>query len=240
MAIGKRILSGVCIGLISLAGVAAVASAQDEKKPATKQTDEKPRKDKTDKGNPDGHPGKGGKHAGGVSVGQAAPTFTLKDTSGKEHNLSTILAGGDKVVVLEWFNPDCPVVKMHHGENTTFKDLAGKYKDKPVVFLAINSGAAGKQGAGLERNKKAIGEYGITYPVLLDESGDVGRAYGAKTTPHMFVIGKDGKVAYMGAIDDKSDKPGKTNYVSKALDELLAGTTVSMPETKPYGCSVKY
>jgi len=111
-----------------------------------------------------------------------------------------------------------------------------------VVWLAINSGGPGKQGNGLERNQKAIEEYEIVYPVLLDESGEVGQAYGAKTTPHMFIIGLDGVVVYEGAIDDKPDTKdlGETNYVKNALGQMEAGKAVSPAETKPYGCSVKY
>jgi hypothetical protein len=111
-----------------------------------------------------------------------------------------------------------------------------------VVWLAINSGSPGKQGAGLERNVKAKTEYAISYPVLLDEAGTVGRAYGAKTTPHMFVIAKDGSVAYAGAIDNDpaAGKLGDLNYVTAALDAISAGKPVENPRTKSYGCSVKY
>ena len=110
-----------------------------------------------------------------------------------------------------------------------------------VVWLAINSGAPGKQGNGLERNQKAATEYKMEYPILLDESGTVGKLYGAKTTPHMFVISK-GTIVYEGAIDDRPDTeaPGKNNYVRAALQQLGAGKTIDPAQTKPYGCSVKY
>jgi peroxiredoxin len=173
-------------------------------------------------------------------IGAGVSDFTLTDTEGKEHRLSQYTAAG-KTVVLEWFNPDCPFVVRHHKQTDSMAKTYAFAKEKDVVWLAVNSGAAGKQGNGLERNKKAREEYKIAYPVLLDEEGTVGKMFGAKTTPHMFVIGKDAKVAYMGAIDDDpSEKLGKTNYVAKALDELLAGTNVSTPETKAYGCGVKY
>jgi peroxiredoxin len=177
-----------------------------------------------------------------AQVGDTAPDFKLKDTEGKEHTLASLTKDGN-IVVLQWFNPDCPFVKMHYDNNAnTFGALVTKYKDKKVVLLAINSGAEGQQGAGLERNAKARKDWKMEYSILLDESGDTGRAYGAKNTPAMVVIDKTGKIAYMGAIDDgdPSKGPGKTNYVVKAVDELLAGKPVTTSKTKPYGCSVKY
>jgi len=110
-----------------------------------------------------------------------------------------------------------------------------------VVWVAINSGAPGLQGAGLERNLKAIEEYGIEYPLLLDEEGTAGRAYAAKTTPHMYIIDGEGVLRYAGAIDDSNGRGEATrNHVKAALDELLADKPVSVTESKPYGCSVKY
>lgn len=175
-----------------------------------------------------------------AKIGEVAPTFTLTDTDGNTVDLATV--GKDKIVVLEWFNPGCPFVVKHHEKNPTFSNLHKDYSSKGVVFLAINSGAKGKEGHGLDLNKGAKKDWKIAYPVLLDESGEVGKMYGAKTTPHMFVIGKDGKLAYSGAIDDNSSaaKTGEKNYVRMALDEILAGKPVTTAETKPYGCSVKY
>lgn len=180
------------------------------------------------------------KAAAKAVVGETAPNFTLKDLDGKDVNLSEV--GKDKVVVLEWFNPECPFIVKHHKTNPTFNNLYKEYAGKGVVFLAINSGAPGNQGAGLEKSKAGKAEFKLEYPVLLDESGTVGRMYGAKTTPHCFVIAKDGSVAYAGAIDNDTDaqKAGDTNYVKAALDEILAGKAVTTKETKPYGCSVKY
>jgi len=175
-----------------------------------------------------------------AKVGEIAPTFSLTDTDG--NNVDLAIIGKDKVVVLEWFNPGCPFVVKHHQKNTTFASLNNDFASKGVVFLAINSGAKDKQGAGIEANKTAKKDWKIPYPVLLDESGTVGRAYGAKTTPHVFIIGKDGKLVYNGAIDNNSDasKLGDKNYARLALDEILAGKPVTTSETKPYGCSVKY
>lgn len=179
--------------------------------------------------------------AAGVKPGDIAPDFKLKDTAGVEHTLSQYLKDG-KIVVLEWFNPDCPFIIKHHKLNRTMNETYANLAHKGMVWLAINSGAAGKQGAGLERNQKAVAEYEMPFPLLLDENGATGRAYGAKTTPHMFVIGKDGKVAYAGAIDDDPSPtvPGKRNYVISALRAVMDGRDVPEPATKPYGCSVKY
>lgn len=121
-------------------------------------------------------------------------------------------------------------------------DLAAEFTSKDVVWVAINSGAAGKQGAGLELNKKFKDEWKISYPILLDETGEVGKMYGAKTTPHMYVIDTDGTLKYAGAIDNNPSATnlGDVNYVRQALNEVLSGETVTTPETRPYGCSVKY
>jgi peroxiredoxin len=171
--------------------------------------------------------------------GDEAPDFTLTDTDGRQHHLADCVADG-KTVVLEWFNPDCPFVKKHHKTFHTMTDL--HHANPDIVWLAINSGAPGKQGSGLERNRRAKQDYGMDYPILLDEDGTVGRLYGAKTTPHMFVISK-GRIVYDGAIDDNpspSGDPGKTNHVAAALAQLGHGEEVSVSRTKSYGCSVKY
>ena len=182
-----------------------------------------------------------GAAAAAVDPGDAAPDFTLTDTEGNEHSLAALLDDG-KVVVLEWFNPDCPFIRKHHEAHKTMDETWAAVKDEGVVWLAVNSGAEGKQGAGLERNRKAVKEYAVPFPVLLDPEGEVGRAYGALTTPHMFVIAADGTVVYDGAIDDDNSaaKPGGTNHVAEALAAVLAGGKVAVAETKPYGCSVKY
>ncbi len=179
----------------------------------------------------------------GVTAGEKAPMFTLKDTEGKEHSLKDVLAkDSTKAVVIEWFNPDCPFVKKHHDNATTMTDLAKNHKNDGVVWMAINSGAEGKQGAGIDRNKKAIEQYSINYPVLMDMDGKVGKAYGAKRTPEMYVIAKDGTIVYHGAIDsDRSPRNmGEINYVADALKAHLAGETVATQRTQAYGCSVKY
>ena len=176
-------------------------------------------------------------------VGRPAPDFTLKDTDGQEQQLSRYLAER-KLVVLEWFNPDCPFVRRHHERDQTMERLLGQYGGPGVVWLAINSGAPGKQGAGLERNVQAKQDYGIDYPILLDTAGRVGRMYGAKTTPHMFVIRPDGVLIYVGAIDDdprgEMDVTQRRNYVGEALEAGLKGKAPNTGRTTAYGCTVKY
>ena len=171
----------------------------------------------------------------GVKPGDMAPQFSLQDQDGKTVNLSDYKG---KIVVLEWFNNDCPFVQRHY-KAKTMNELADKWKDKDVVWLAINT----TPGKTNETNKQAVQDWSINHPVLNDSDGTVGKEYGAKSTPHMFIIDKDGKIAYVGGIDNdedgsKGDK--RVNYVEKALDELLAGKPVSEPQTKQYGCSVKY
>lgn len=174
---------------------------------------------------------------GEVKVGQAAPAFSLQDQAGKVISLADYKG---KIVVLEWFNNECPFVVKHY-KLGSMNALASKYTDKGVVWLAINS-TKGKTNA----DNAAIAEsWSIKRPILNDAEGTTGRAYGATRTPHMFVINAEGNVVYMGAIDsdttsDPSKVEGATNYVAAALDELLEGKAVSKPETKPYGCTVKY
>jgi len=179
--------------------------------------------------------------AGGVEVGQPAPDFTLTDLDGQEVTLSDHLG---KTVVLEWFNPGCPFVVHAHGEGP-LKDLAARHAEQGVVWLAINSGAPGKQGHGLELNREAAATWNMSHPVLLDEDGVVGRQYGAKTTPEMVVVAPDGLVAYHGALDNAPRGSVRGGgelivYVDRALGSVAAGQPVATPKTKPYGCSVKY
>jgi len=177
----------------------------------------------------------------GLAPGDTAPGFTLTDTEGLEVTLQDFLDEG-MIVVLEWFNPDCPFIKKHHLNSKTMNETFAEFAELGVVWLAINSGAPGNQGAGLERNQQAVEQYEIPFPVLLDESGDVGRSYGAKTTPHMFIIAPEGIIVYNGAIDDNrsAETLGDINYVAAALTEMAAEEEISAAETQPYGCSVKY
>jgi peroxiredoxin len=176
-------------------------------------------------------------------VGSAAPDFSLIDAKGKTHSLSEYKG---KYVVLEWFNPECPFVKKHYGSGNMQK-LQDVYTGKGVVWLTIDSNAPGTEGSITSEQGQKITASWNTHQtaLLLDPDGKAGRAYGAKNTPNMVVINPDGKIAYEGAIDSKAspnpaDIPSSTNYVKVALDESLAGKPVSTPQTKPYGCSVKY
>jgi peroxiredoxin len=169
----------------------------------------------------------------GLAPGDEAPGFTLTDTEGNEHSLQTYL-DDKQTVVIEWFNPDCPFIIKHHQKNKTMNESFAKVKDHDVVWLAVNSSGEGKEGYGLKRNQKAVKDYKIPFPVLMDPSGKVGRLYGAKTTPHMFIITPDGQVAYNGAIDDNRSAQvlGETNYVLSALHDLLQGEGLSEESTR--------
>ena len=176
-------------------------------------------------------------------VGKAAPDFTLKDLDGKNVKLSSFKG---KVVVLEWFNPGCPYVKKSHTVGSLI-DTAKKHTAKGVVWLAINSGAAGKQGHEPKMNAQSAKTWSMTHPILRDLDGAVGKAYGATNTPHMFVIDKKGVVAYAGAIDNSPDAEKLTptggtliNYVDAAVAAVTAGKPVKAAQTKAYGCGVKY
>ena len=169
-----------------------------------------------------------------ASIGATAPSFALQDQDGNEVRLADF---SGKVVVLEWFNNDCPFVQRHYAAKT-MATLAESFQDQGVVWLAINS----THYATKENNKAWKEKYSLPYPILSDNSGEVGTTYAAKTTPHMYIIDKSGTLVYAGGIDDdpKGESKSPTNYVSKALQEVLAGSTVTTPESKPYGCSVKY
>lgn len=179
----------------------------------------------------------------GVKTGEAAPDFKLKDLEGKEHSLSDFKG---KYVVLEWMNHGCPFVKKHY-ESNNMQTLQKQFTGKGVVWLAINSSAPGKQGNETpDACKEACEKHQVAATAcLMDPEGTVGRTFGAKTTPHMFVINPEGNVIYQGAIDsiasaDAGDIAKATNYVKAALEEAMAGKPVTTAETKPYGCSVKY
>lgn len=178
-----------------------------------------------------------------VTPKSLAPDFKLNDLAGKEHSLSEFKG---KWVVLEWFNKDCPFVKKHYGSSNMQK-LQKTYTDKGVVWLTINSSAKGNQGyeesADAEKTIKTLKAHQSF--MLVDNSGSVGRLYGAKTTPHMFVISPEQKVVFAGAIDDNNssdpaDIPAAKNYVKAALDAGMANKPVAVAAAKPYGCAVKY
>jgi peroxiredoxin len=176
-------------------------------------------------------------------VGKPPPDFTLTDLSGMKHELSDLKG---KFVVLEWVNFGCPFVRKHYGSKNMQK-LQKEFVDKGIVWLSICSSAPGKQGNETpDTAKSSFSRFGSAATAyLVDEDGKVGRLYNAKATPEMFVINPEGVLIYAGAIDDKrtpdpSTVAGANNYVKAALNEATSGKTVSVPSTKPYGCSVKY
>ena len=177
------------------------------------------------------------------AVGQPAPDFSLSDSNGARHDLSSLKG---KFVVLEWVNFECPFVQKHYGSGNMQK-LQKAYTGKGVVWLSVNTSAPGKQGhyapAEINAKLKASGASPSAY--LIDTEGSVGKAYGAKTAAHMYVIDPNGTLVYAGAIDDKpstdqSDVAGAKNYVAAALDEAMGGKPVTTASSQPYGCGVKY
>jgi peroxiredoxin len=176
-------------------------------------------------------------------IGSPAPDISATDTHGKTQTLSQYKG---KFVVLEWTNPDCPFVHKQY-DSGTMQKLQKEYTAKGVVWLSINSSAAGNQGSyAPEKWNEIVKQRGAApTAVLLDPNGKIGREYEAKTTPHIFIVNPDGKLIYEGAIDsirspDPADIPKATNYVRATLDEAMAGKPVTTPVTQPYGCGVKY
>jgi peroxiredoxin len=178
-----------------------------------------------------------------ATIGQPAPDFTLTGGDGKQHSLSEY-AG--KFIVLEWTNPGCPFVHKFY-DSGAMQKLQKEETGKGVVWIRINSGAAGKEGT---QTVADVADYEKQNNVastvtLLDPDGKVGHMYGARNTPQMFVINPKGELIYAGGIDNKpspdaADIPTATNYVTAALDEAMAGKPVTTPTARPYGCSVKY
>lgn len=200
-----------------------VAIAQDTAKPAAKPADKKEHKEHA-------------KSKAKAEVGQSAPNFTLKTVDGKEWSLSD--AKG-KLVVLEWINPECPVCVRAMSDGTIAKTVAGVKEQYPdAVYVAINSSGASQ--SSLDGTADYLKAHKMDLPALLDADGTVGKLYGAKTTPHCFVISPEGTLVYAGAIDDGANGNAKTNYVVNAATQLKAGQAVSPSETKSYGCGVKY
>lgn len=178
-----------------------------------------------------------------VQVNQPAPDFTLPSADGASHSLSDFRG---KVVVLEWLNYGCPFVQKHY-DSGNMQALQKRYTGEDVVWLSINSSAPGKQGHSSPAEAAALTAEHDAAPtaVLLDPEGEVGKMYGARTTPHMYIIDPDGDLVYNGAIDDKpttdqADVEGAENYVVAALGQVMEGQQPELQTTKPYGCSVKY
>lgn len=179
-----------------------------------------------------------------LEVGKPAPDFSLTDLDGQTHALSSFKG---KTVVLEWVNPDCPFVRKHYEKSTNLPDTQKSAATDGVVWLQINSAAAGKEGDFNAAKAKAwqqrVGVQAAAY--LRDTDGKVGHLYDARTTPHLFIIDPAGTLVYQGGIDsirsaNPDDIAKATNYVRAALAELKAGKAVTHASTPPYGCSVKY
>ncbi|TXH29295.1 MAG: thioredoxin family protein [Elusimicrobia bacterium] len=178
-----------------------------------------------------------------VKTGRPAPDFTLSDVEGKERSLAEHKG---QWVVLEWVNHGCPFVRKHYDEGN-MQALQKEFTARGVRWLSVCSSAKGKQGhmSPVEWRDTIKSKGSAATAVLLDANGNVGRLYGAKTTPHMFVIDPKGVLVYQGAIDDTpsadpADIPNSTNYVRSVLNQGLSAKPISHSETKPYGCSVKY
>lgn len=176
-------------------------------------------------------------------IGQSAPDFTVIDSDGHTHHLADYRG---KFVVLEWLNHGCPFVAKHY-DSGHMQALQKKYTDAGVVWLSIISSKPGSQGHATpkEANQTKAEKKSAATAILLDESGTVGRLYAAKVTPHMFIISPEGTLIYAGGIDDKrstdvADIATAKNYVAQALDEALAGNSITKPTSQPYGCSIKY
>jgi peroxiredoxin len=183
--------------------------------------------------------------AHGATVGSTAPAFSGKDSLGKPVSLS---AYRGKFVVLEWTNRDCPFTKKQYNSGN-MQALQREWTAKGVVWLTIlsSSPSHGDDGylTAAEENEQIEKVHAHPTAAILDPSGEIGRLYGAKTTPHMFVIDPAGRLIYAGAIDDKAstdtaDVKGAKNYVSAALTKAMAGQPVEVASTRPYGCSIKY
>ena len=178
-----------------------------------------------------------------TSVGQPAPEFSAPDLQGKPVKLSDFKG---KFVVLEWVNPECPYVRRHYNSGN-MPELQKEVATKGVVWLAVNSSSPSSgEFTPPEQMAKWLAEKGgAPRATLIDKDGQVGRAYGARTTPHMYVVDPEGKLIYAGAIDDKrwastEETKSARNHVRAALGEAMAGKPVSVAATSPYGCSVKY
>ena len=185
------------------------------------------------------HPGA----AAQVRAGAAAPAFTLPASNGRTVSLADFKG---KTLVLEWSNHDCPYVGKHYRGNN-MQMLQKKWTARDVVWLTVISSAPGMQGhvTAAEANKLTVERGAAPSAVLLDPKGVAGRAYGARVTPHMFVISGDGMVVYAGGIDDKQsaqieDLKTARNFVDSALTELAQGKPISVSGARAYGCSVKY
>ena len=172
-----------------------------------------------------------------AEIGKQAPDFKLTDLNGKTVQLSSFKG---KQVVLEWFDPSCPFCKRGYENKGPLFEQAERLSKAGIVWVQVNSANPEAPGSNLERNKKFVEQYELHHPLLFDPTGQVGRAYGAKTTPHMYLIDEKGVLRYRGAFDNApggapEGDEAKVNYVDAALADLKAGRAVKLPDTKSYG-----
>ncbi len=215
----KRLATlGAGVALVGLAGVLSTANADHH-------------------GDHDGKE----KKAERAEIGKPAPMFKLKDVNGKEFDLNDYKG---QIIVLEWFNPECPFVPPVH-TSSEYRELRNSiWEADDSAWFAINSGAPGLQGHGIEKNRSFYEQWEMTHPLLIDEPGKVGRMYDARTSPHVYIIDKEGILRYHGAINNypmnrvRGDE--KISYVQRALEQLRNGEEVSPSHVRPWGCSVKY
>ncbi len=176
-----------------------------------------------------------------ATIGKPAPDFTLTDLDGKTHTLAEYRG---KLVVLEWFNPECPFVNFAH-QKGPLQTMAASQAGQGVVWLAINSGGEGRQGFGEQVNRQGVEKFSLGHPVLIDADGAIGHTYGAVKTPHMFLIDTKGTLVYAGAIDNApfgevGDGAEPRNHLAAALADIRSDAPVATPQTPAYGCTVKY
>jgi len=211
----------------------AVQAEQEERDEESSESEQGAAAETEESGNESGERAESPEKA---TVGEPAPDFTRTDATGEEHSLADYRG---QVVVLEWTSTECPYVKRHY-EEETFEETLDEFGggETEVQWLAIDSSNFAKPEASKKWKKK----YDVDYPFLMDPSGEVGKNYGAKTTPHMYVIDEEGTLRYNGAIDDddSGEKDSPTNYVTKAVQALKNDEEVDPSKTEPYGCSVKY
>lgn len=175
-----------------------------------------------------------------ATVGEPAPAFSLPDLDG---NVVSLADHRGEIVVIEWFNPECPYVVYAHGDGP-LAELPGSWTEKGVLWLPINSNHPGSQGSDPDINRKAVAEWGLPHSVLVDSDGTTGRAYGATNTPQMFIVDREGTLVYDGAVDNapRGNVKGESHelWLDDALTDVVNGATVRRANNKAYGCSVKY
>lgn len=236
----KRLISVLALAAIAVGTYASAATAvstlgdpktDQEKKDEAKKEDAKKEETKKDEAWPTVESGTK------ADIGKLAIDFTLKDIDGKDVKLSSFKG---KTIVLEWFSPACPACKFAYGKDGPMKELHERLTKEGVVWLAVNSEDDARPASKVEANKAFLEKYKIGTRIVLDPSGAVGKAYGAKTTPHMFVIDTKGVLVYQGAIDNAPNgevekDAKKINYVDAAIKESTAGKAVTTPKTTSYG-----